>query len=59
MSGDREATSEQSLSVCKGASYDEIYLSGHEPMKDLTWSLEREPSAHSLIGEEEEDEKKG
>lgn len=57
MSGDREVSSEQSSSVLGGASYDEFYLSGHNPMKDLSWLLEREPFAHSLA--EEEDEKDG
>ena len=44
MSGDREGMSEQSSSVREGAGYDEVHLSGHEPMaKDFTWSPEREP----------------
>ena len=54
MSGDREATSKQSSSVREGAGYDEVYPSGHVPVKDLTWSLEREPYAHSPNEEEEE-----
>ena len=59
MLGDREVTSEQSLSIRKGAGYDEVYPLRHQPMEDLKWSPEREPSAHSLAGEEEEEEKKG
>ena len=55
MSGDREATSEQSLSVHEGADYKEVYLSGYEPMaQNLTWSSKGESSAHSLAKEEEE-----
>ena len=53
MSGDREATSDQS-SVREGAGYDEVYPSGHEPEEDLTWSLKRDPSAHSPTEEEKE-----
>lgn len=55
-------TSEQSSSVDEGVDYDEVYLSRHEPVEDLTWSREREPSTHSLIEEEEEyegDEEEG
>ena len=59
MLGDREVTSEQSLSVRKGAGYDKVYPLGHQPMEDLKWSLERGPSTHSLTEEEEEEEKKG
>ena len=62
MSSDREVTSEQLPSVCEGTGYNEIYLSRCEPVEDLTWSLEREPSAHSLAKKEEEyeeDEEKG
>ena len=44
----------RNLSVCEGAGYDEVYPSGHVPVKDLTWSLEREPYAHSPNEEEEE-----
>ena len=40
-----EATSKQS-SVCKGAGYDKVFGSGHEP-KDFSWSSERETSAQS------------
>lgn len=59
MSSDREALSEQSSSVCEGTSYDEVYPLGCGPKEGLTWSLERELSAHSLDeGEEEEYEKK-
>ena len=62
MSGDREAMSEQSSSICKSAGCDEVYPSGREPMEDLTWSPKREQSAHSLAEEEEEykrDEEEG
>ena len=55
MSGDREAMSEQSSSVCKGAGYDEVFLSMHEPKEDLTRSPEREPSAHSSTEREDEE----
>ena len=55
MSGDREETSEQSSSVREGAGYDEVYSLGKEPEEDVTWSLEREPSAHSFAEEEEEE----
>ena len=55
MSGDREATSEQSSSICEGTGYDEVYSSGHGPKEGLTQSPERESSAHSLDDEEEED----
>ena len=62
MSGDREATSDQS-SVREGAGYDEVYPLGHEPEEDLTWSLKRDPSAHSPTEEEkdceEEEEEEG
>lgn len=53
MSGNREVTSEQSSSICEGASYDEVYPSGHGPEEGLSWSLEREPLAHSPDDEEE------
>ena len=59
MSSDREVMSEQSLLVHKGASYDKVYPLGHQPMEDLKWSPEREPSTHSLAEEEKEEEKKG
>ena len=63
MSSDREVTSEQLSSVREGTGYNEVYLSRCEPVEDLTWSLEREPSAHSLAKKEEEeyeeDEEKG
>ena len=59
MSGDREMTSEQSLSVRKGADYDEFYPLGREPEEDVTWSPEREPSAHSPVEEEEKEYEKG
>ena len=55
MSGDSEATSERSLSVCKGAGYDEVYPSGHGPEEGSSRFLEREPSAHSLDDEEDFD----
>ena len=38
--------SEQS-SICEGAGYDEVFQTGHEPDEGLSWSLERETSAHS------------
>ena len=60
MSGGREATSEQSSSIREGGGYDNP--SGCELEEDLTWSLAREPLAHSPVeGEEgyEEDEGKG
>ena len=56
MSGDREATSKQSSPIREGASYDEVYPSGHNPMEDLTQSLEREPFAHSRTEEDKKDE---
>ena len=63
MSSDREATSEQSSLVCEGAGYNEVYPSGHGPKEGLSWSSEREPSAHSPDDEEEsydgEEEGKG
>ena len=58
----REATSEQLL-ICEGAGYGEVFQSGHEPEEGLSWSLERETSAHSpkeevesCDGEEAEEE---
>ena len=54
MSRDREATSEQSLLVCEGVGYDEVFLSSHGPKEGLSWSSEREPSTHSLVDEEED-----
>ena len=54
MLGDREATSEQSSSVCEGVGYDEVYSSGHRLEEGLSWLSEREPSAHSLVDEEED-----
>ena len=53
MSIGRKATSKQSTSVHEGTGYNEIYLSGHEPMEDFTWSPKREPSTHSPTEEEE------
>ena len=55
MSSGSEAMSEQSSSVREGAGYDEVYPLGRGPEEGLTWSLEREPSAHSPNEEEEED----
>ena len=43
------------MSIREGAGYDEVYSSGCEPIEDLTWSPEREPSAHSPAKEEEEE----
>ena len=54
MSGDREAISEQSPSVCEGAGCDELYPYGHEYKEYLTSSPERELSAHSFVKEGEE-----
>ena len=58
----REATSEQ-LSVREGTGYDEVFQIGHEPQEGLSWSLEREISAHypdeeveSCLGEGGEEE---
>ena len=53
MSGDREVTSKQLLSVREEASYNEVYPSGHRPNEGLSWSSEREPSTHSPVEEEE------
>ena len=53
---DREVTSKQSSSVYEGAGYDEVYPSGRELKEDVPWSLEREPSTHSPIEEEDKDE---
>ena len=54
MSGDSEATNEQSLSVCEGAGYNEVFMSGYGPEEGQSWSLEREPSTHSPVDEEED-----
>lgn len=44
------------MSVHEGAGYDKVYPSEHKPMvEDLTWSPEREPSAHFLAEEEVEE----
>ena len=60
MSGGRKATSEQSSSVREGMDYEEVYPSGREPKKDLTWSLTKELSPHSPAkGEEGYEEDKG
>ena len=42
----REATSEQS-SVHEGVDYDEVFQTGHEPEKGLSWSSDRETSTCS------------
>lgn len=54
MLSDKEAMSEQSLSVREGEGYDEVYPSRYDPKEDVSWSPEREPSAHSPSEEEEE-----
>ena len=54
---DKEATSELSSSIREGAGYDEIYPSGRKPEEDFPWSAKREPSAHSLYDDEENNEK--
>ena len=54
MSGDRETTSEQSSSIHDGAGYDKVYPLGYRPEEGSSWSSEREPSAHSLVDEEED-----
>ena len=56
MSGDREAVGEQLSSVYKGAGYNELYPSGHEPKKYITLSPKRELSTHSPAKEEEDNE---
>ena len=57
---DREVTSELSLSVREGASYDEVFSLGCKPEEDSPRSLEREPSTQSLSDEnEKEDEGNG
>ena len=58
MSRDSEAVSKQLSSVRKGAGYDEVFPSGYGPEKGLSWSLERESSAHSPIDEEEDYDRK-
>ena len=47
--------SEQLLSVREGAGYDKVYPFGRKPEKDVSWSPEREPFAHSPTEEEEEE----
>ena len=47
MSGDKEATSEQSL-VRERAGYDEIFHLDHKTEEGFSWLLKRETSAHSL-----------
>lgn len=54
MLGGREATSEQSLLVCEGTGYGEVYLLVRQPEEDVTWSLERDSFTHSPTEEEEE-----
>lgn len=54
MLSDKEAMSEQSLSIREGEGYDEVYPSRYDPKEDVSWSPEREPSAHSPSEEEEE-----
>ena len=55
MLSDREAMSEQSSSVCKGAGYDKVYLSGCELVEDSSWSPESGLSTQSPTDEEEEE----
>ena len=42
------------MSVREGAGYDEVFPSGYGPEECLSWSTERELSAHSLINKEED-----
>ena len=51
-----EATSELSSSVCKGAGYNEVFLSGCRPEEDSLRSPKREPSTQSLSDENEEED---
>jgi len=53
MSGDSEVTSEQSLGH-EEAGYDEVFPSGHGLEEGLSWSSDREPSAHSPVDKEED-----
>ena len=53
---DREAMSELSSSVHKGAGYDEVFLLGRDPKEDSPGSPKREPSTLSLSGENEEED---
>ena len=53
MSGDKEATSEQSSSVLERVGYVEVYPSGYRLEEGLSQSSKREPSAHSPNDEEE------
>ena len=46
-------TSELSLSVREGASYDEVFSLGCKPEEDSPRSLEREPSTQSLSDEKD------
>jgi len=59
MSSDREVTSEHSSSIREGASYDEVYSLKSMLKEDVTWSIERELSAHSPAKEEKDEEGKG
>ena len=45
-------------SVRKGAGYDKVFPSGYGPEEGLSWSLERESSAHSPVDEEEDYDRK-
>lgn len=42
-------------SVHEGEGCNKVYPSRREPVEDLTWSPEREPSAHSPAEEEHEE----
>ena len=53
---DREATSELSLSVREGASYDEVFLSRCKIGEDSPQSPKREPSTQSLSDENKEED---
>ena len=54
---DKEVTSELSSSICEGAGYDEIFLSGRHLKEDSPRSPKRELSTQSLSDENEgEDE---
>ena len=44
----------QSLSVREGAGYNEVFPLGHGPKEGLSWSSEKETSAHSPINKEED-----
>lgn len=55
MSSDREVMNEQSSSVREGTGYDEVYPFRCEPKEDVSCSPKREPSAHSLAEEKDEE----